>query len=173
MFYKIINKESDVAKKLLQMRLEELQIQKRNEEAIHNKVGLYYKNFLGHNGQQNIRRVRMYDGFEFTEPEKVCLKTWKIHPFNKTVFIPNKRTKLGRDMSYFLNNELESSWFQRPLEILNIEETYRFQFPYVEAIDGVIILYLDDNHIPSDENVIEITKKEFEEIRMSDYQKML
>jgi len=164
MFYKIINQDSEVFKQLHQMRLEETQMQEKNEKTIQEKIGLEYQNFLGHNGQQNFRRLRMYDGFEFKDPDKVCLKTWKLHPNYKTFFIPNRRTKLGREMAYFLNNELEFSWFQRPLEILKIEETNRFRFPYVEILGDEIILCLDDNHIPTDKNVIEITKREFNEI---------
>jgi hypothetical protein len=162
MYYKIENKECDVYKKLHQMRSEEMQIGKDNLKAIEEKIGLEFVNYLGHNSQQNFRRTSKYNGFEFTEPEKVDLKIWKRHNEHTQIFIPNKRTKSGREMAEFLLNGLKGSIYNRPLKILGLTEKRKFTFPYVEVIGDLIIIYLGNNGTPQDKNVIEITRSEFE-----------
>lgn len=163
MYYKIENRECDVYVKLHDMRTKELQIEKDNEEAIKEKTGLKWKEFLGHYGQQNFRRTTQYSGFVFTEPDKVDSKIWNKQ--EDGVFVPNKRTKLGREMSEFLMNGLTGSRYDKPFKILKIPKQRRFTFPYIEiGKNGIIVMYFDERHIPNDENVIEITKKEFNEI---------
>ena len=66
-------------------------------------------------------------------------------------------------MRDFLSEKLKRSFFQTPLDILGLEAVGRFHFPFVEIIDKILILYLDDKMEPTDPNVIEITKKEFHE----------
>ena len=164
MYYKIENKECEVYKQLHQMRTEEIQIGKDNEKAIEEKTGLKFDTFLGNPGQQNFRRVTRFSGFEFLEPEKVDLKIWKRDKEHPEIFVPNNRTKLGREMADFLANGLKRSRYDRVWEILNLKSLKRFQFPYVEIVNDVIIISLDDEHEPSDENVIEITKREFNKL---------
>lgn len=164
MYYKIENQDCEVYKKLHEMRTNEIQIQKDNEEAIKEKTGLDYKSYWGQGGQQNFWRVTQYSGFKFTEPEKVDFKIWKRQKDNPEIFVPNKKTKQGQEMGKFLQNGLKGSNFMLPLEILNLEEHGRFTFPFVEIVGEIIILYLDDTQEPKDENVIEITKKEFDKI---------
>ena len=162
MYYKIENKESDIYKSLHDLRTKELQISDENVDAIKAKTNLNWKTFLGHDSQQNFRRVTQFTGFKFTEPEKVCLKTWKVHDEYSDTFIPNKKTKLGREMSDFLLNGLKSSNYNQVFDILNLERSNSFNFPFVEIINDLIVLWLGDKHEPVDENIIEITKKEFD-----------
>lgn len=162
MYYKIENKECEVYKKLHKMRTEELRIEEENKQLITEKTGLNWENFLGHKGQQQFGRVTTYNGFVFTEPEKVNLKIWKLHSEYKDCFVPNNRTKLGREMNDFLNNGLNKGhWFNDVYDNLGIESPMgRFTFPYVEICNDIIVLYLDDKTVLADENIIEITSKE-------------
>lgn len=165
MYYKIENKECEVYKKLHELRIKEEQIELKNVASIIEKTGLNWKNSFGRRGQQNFRRISSFSGFEFTEPEKVDLKIWKRHKEHNEIFVPNTRTKLGREMEEFLNNGLEGSNFNTVLNILQLEDLRRFTFPFVEIVGEKIIIYLDDDHEPKDKNVIEITKREFNELR--------
>ena len=92
------------------------------------------------------------------------LKIWKKHKDYPDCFEPNRKTKLGREMAEFLSNGLKGSRFDKPLDILGLETNGRFTFPYVEIFGDIILIYLDDNMNPTDENVIEITKREFESL---------
>jgi hypothetical protein len=165
MYYKITNKECEVYQKLHAMRTEERGMQAYNERAIKDKIGLDFESFFGVFGQQTVGRVTQYSGFKFTEPKKVDLKIWQRHNDNPEVFIPNRKTKLGRDMAEFLANGLKSSFFYKPLDILGFEYPHRFTFPFVDVVGEVIVLYLDDQMEPADTNVIEITKREFNQLR--------
>ena len=165
MYYKIENKESDVYVKLHDMRTKELQIEKDNEKAIEEKTGLKWNTFLGYSGQQNFRRTTQFSGFKFTEPEKVDSKIWKEHSEHKGYFIPNRRTKIGREMSEFLWNGLKGSRYDIPFEILGTKHARSFVFPFVEiGNDDIIVIYLHEEYQLDNENIIEITKKEFEAI---------
>jgi len=166
MYYKIENKECEVYKKLHELRTYEKQIEKENIEAIIEKVGLEWEMEFGHTGQQNFRRVSSLMGFGFLEPEKVDLKTWKRHKEHQDIFIPNTRTKSGREMQEFLSNGLKKSRYDKVLKILKLEELRKFTFPFVEIVKNEnIIIFLGDAHEPKDKNVVEITKREFNELR--------
>ena len=161
MYYKIINKECEVYKKLYEMRSEEIQMAKDNIEAINEKVSLEWESSLGYSGQQQFGRVTTYQGFAFKEPDKVNPKIWKQHNEHQEIFVPNKRTKLGKEMAEFLLNGLKSHYFSIVYDYLGIEEPMgRFIFPFVEICDDVIVIFLDDKTEPIDENIIEITSKE-------------
>ena len=165
MYYKIVNKESEVYQKLHKMRTKELQISKDNISAIESKTGLKFETYLGHTGQQNFSRVTQYFGFKFTEPEKVDLKIWKRDSKHNDIFVPNRKTKLGREMSEFLSNGLKGGHYGDVFEILSIQRPVRFIFPFVEIYNDTIGIFLGEDYKISDENVIEITSKEFETLR--------
>lgn len=162
MYYKITNKECNIYKKLHELRVKELQIEEENEIAVKEKTGLDWESFLGRQGQQNFRRTTQYSGFKFTDPEKVCLKTWRTDSDIKDCFVPNRKTKLGREMSQFLLNGLKSSNYGKVYEILKLDHSNRFCFPYVDIRNEIVFIYLKDEK-PKDKNIIEITKKEFNE----------
>lgn len=164
MYYKIENKNCEVYRKLHEMRTKELKISEENKKAIKEKTGLTFDCFLGSSGQQNFRRVTQYIGFLFKEPEKVDLKIWKKNKDYPEFFEPNRRTKLGREMEEFLRNGLKGSRYDKPLDILGLEPHGRFTFPYVEIVGDIILIYLDNNMNPKDENVIEITRTEFDSL---------
>ena len=165
MYYKIENKDSKVYQELYALRTKEIQIEKDNIKAIEEKTGMTWENSFGNHGQQTFRRVTSYSGFEFKETEKIDTKIWKQHKEHKELYVPNTRTKLGREMQEFLNNGLQGSRYDKVIEILDLEELRRFTFPFVEIVDDLIIVFLGDDHEPKDENVIEITKKEFQSLR--------
>lgn len=163
MYYKITNKECEVYKKLYSLRVTERIISESNLKKINEKVGLKWHAFLGYSGQQNFRRTTQYQGFKFEEPEKICLKIWKESREHEGFFVPNRKTKRGREMSEFLLNGLESSNYNIVFDILNLDHLDRFTFPFVEIVDGQIVIFLK-NEEPKDPNIIEITKREFFEI---------
>ena len=165
MYYKIENKKCEVYKKLHEMRKRELEIEKKNEKKLEEKIGLEWDSFLGYFGQQNFRRVTQYSGFKFKHPGKVDMKVWKEDLKNKGCFVPNLRTKLGREMKEFLSNGLEGSFFSQVFKILNIDTPRRFSFPFVEISGEILLLYIDERITIKNKNVIEITSKEFESLR--------
>lgn len=159
MYYKIENKECEVYKKLHGLRTKELAFEKENEALITEKTGMTFQRYLGHQGQQNFSRVTEYAGFAFIEKDKVDPKIWKKH--DEEIFVPNTRTKIGREMDSFILNGLKKSNYTDVFEILNVEKYGKFIFPFVEIANEVLFVFLDDKHEPKDENLIEITKKEF------------
>ena len=165
MYYKIENKECEVYKKLHEQRTKEEQMELKNTASFIKKTGLYFTNFFRIIGQQNFRRVTSYSGFEFIETEKVDLKVWKRDKEHTEIFVPNTRTKLGREMQEFLNNGLEGSRYDIINDILGLESLRRFTFPFVEIVGKKIILYVDDQYDLNDKDIIEITKREFNELR--------
>lgn len=165
MYYKIENKDCEVYKKLYELRTNELQIEKENIKLIEQKTGLTWKNYFGHGGQQNFRRVTSYTGFAFNEVEKINFKIWKKHKDFDNVFIPNNKFNKGKQMSNFLNNGLKGSNFMTVLDILKIEFPHsRFTFPYVEINNDIILMFLDEIIEINNKDIIEITKKEFYEL---------
>lgn len=164
MYYKITNTKSNVYKKLHELRTKERQIMKNNLAAIEEKVGLKFKTFLGHNSQQNFRRVPQFTGFKFLNPEKVDLNVWKIDKEHKDIYVPNRKTKVGREMAEFLLNGLEGSRYDAVFDILELEHLRKFSFPYVEICGKTITIFLGNDFEPKDKNLIEITKKEFDKI---------
>ena len=161
MYYKIENQECKVYKKLKALREQEIQFEKENRIAIYDKTGLFFEEYLGKSGQQTFDRVTSYSGFGFTDVENVSLKTWSRHKDYPNIFIPNKRTKLGKEMATFLSSGLKRSCFSKPFEILGVDCGRKFTFPFIQDVDGVIFIFWGDNETPKDENVIEITSVEF------------
>lgn len=163
MYYKITNKESEVYHKLYAMRSEELQFEEDNKKAITEKTALSWSKFLGRSGQQNFGRVTYYSGFVFDEPEKADTKIWKKQDKIGNGFVPNLRTKSGREMKDFLNNGLKSHWYGDVYDALGLEHPDgRFTFPFVSICGEVVILFIDNDIDNPD--IIEITKTEFYQI---------
>jgi len=168
MYFKIENKKSEVYKKLYDMRKKEIKMGEDNIKAIEEKTGQKWKRFLGHNGQQNWGRVTVFTGFEFENPEKLNPKIWKKHNEHETIYVPNRRTKLGREMADFINKQTNGHWFTIVYDNLGLEHpNNKFFFPYVEIVkNNIIVLMLDERqNLPTDENLIEITTKEFDKLR--------
>ena len=168
MYYKIVNKDSEVYQKLHEMRTKELQMEADNKQAINEKTGgLEYTQYIGHPGQQTFNRVSVYSGFQFLEPEKVDLKIWSRHKKHNDFFVPNKRTNAGREMAKFLSNGLKGHRFKVVYQILGLEGPVgSFSFPFVEIYEDVIGLFIgDEQEQPTNENLIEITSKELNSLK--------
>lgn len=163
MYYKIENKDSEVYRKLHEMRSHEIETNKRNLQAVKDRVGLDFYEFIGLVGQQNYWRTTQYEGFKFKEPEKVDPKVWVLDKDFPDYFVPNKRTKAGREMDKFLNS-MSSSHYRTPLNILGLPSLSKFKFPFIEIVGDLIVMHLDDQYTLDDPNIIEITSKEFFEI---------
>ena len=162
MFYKIRNKESELYKKLHELRTKEKEIDKKNAATVRQLVGDDWGHFSGWLGQQNFHRVTTYSGFAFKHPENLPPKTWKKHKEYEDIYVPDRRTKNGRAIDEALDNLPHSSVIY-VFEILQIEMPGRFVFPYVEICDdGTIVLFVDDKFDLEKkfQDVIEITKKE-------------
>lgn len=167
MYYKIENQKCKVYKKLHALRTKEYQMKKDNEYLIRKRIGfnLKWENYLGYPDQQGFNRLPDFQGFEFEEPNKADPLTWRLHPKYSGVFIPNTRTKAGREMKKFLSKDLQQSMCFDVFDILGLEVMGRFKIPYMEICGETILLYVDENHKPKDKNIIEITSTEFEKIR--------
>lgn len=167
MYYKIINKDSKVYKELHALRTEETKIEKQNREAVKNVVGSDWDNYLGRAGQQNFWRVTQYSGFAFKHPKRLPGKTWKQHKEYSDIYVPNLRTKNGKQIKHFLDH-LPGSSIQKVFSILGCHLDGRFTFPYVEiGKDDVIVFYMSDRFddvLSKNKDIIEITKREFEEL---------
>jgi hypothetical protein len=109
--------------------------------------------------------VTEYAGLVFAKPDKVDLKVWKANKEHDGLFEPNRRTKVGREMSEFLLNGLQGNKFTNLLDALKMDFPHgRFSFPWMEICGEVIILFLHGEPEIKDKNVIEITKREFDEL---------
>ena len=166
MYYKITNRECDVYKKLHTLRSKEIQIEQDNLQAVRNLVGDDWSTYLGHVGQQNFLRVTDYEGFAFRHPENLPAKTWKEHKEGHGVYVPDLRTKKGREMKKALNG-LKYSSVVRVYEIFGLDLFGHFIFPFVEICpDETIVIYFDDKTDLCEKftEIEEITKKVFYEL---------
>ena len=168
MYYKIIDKESGLYKKLHELRTKELKIEEGNKKLVKEIVGDDWNWFIGRSGQQNFERCTHFSGFQFRHPENLPPKTWVLDKeFGKDgVYVPNRRTKAGREILEKLNNMPHSSII-RVFEILECEMSGRFIFPFVEICEGgEIVIYMSDRYDLESKfkEVIEVTKREAEEL---------
>ena len=170
MYFKITDKESETYKKLYELRSEELKMEADNEAAVKKLIGDDWTTFLGYPGQQNFGRVTLYEGFEFKHPENLPPKTWKLDKKHgdKGIYVPDSRTKHGREIKEALNN-LPTSSVKKVFSILGCELSGRFTFPYVEICkDGAIVFLMSDRYskdIRKFPEIVEITGREFDELR--------
>lgn len=164
MYYKMINTDSPKYKELRAFRENEIKIEAENKKNIQDIVKLDFDKFKGRQGQSSFERVTRWSGFLFKEPEKVDCNVWRKDPENTGGYLPNKRTKQGREMAQKLESMPRSSFFSF-IELLGIEMIGRFSFPYLFICGDTLLFYIDDAFEPKDGDFIEITKKEFEETR--------
>lgn len=167
MNYKLINPKSEFYQKMKELRETEKAIEAENKRLLIEKIGGDWTEFLGSSGQQNYFRVTQYKGFKFNDPEKVCKKTWRPDPRANfsDFFIPNKRTKQGKEIEQFILNGLKKSFFDEPFKLLGMRSPVgSFQFPYVELCADVILIWLGDRIEINLPDFIEITRAEWKEI---------
>lgn len=167
MYYKITNTECDLYKKLHDLRTEEKEIDKRNEAKIKEAVGDDWDGCTGWFGQQNLRRCTRYSGFKFKHPENLPPKTWKAHKVYKGVFVPDRRTKAGREISELLSNGIEHSSIITVFKIFGCEMDGEFVYPFIEICkNGNIVVFMSDKYDLEKKfsDIIEITHREFEDL---------
>lgn len=164
MYYKVINKESEVYKKLREQRAKELAADERNKAKIEELLGFKWKTFLGLRGYQNLFRVDIYKAF-IPEDGAVISNAVRESKDKDGFYYPNRRTKAGKALDEFLRYKQETFRYDEVLEILGCEKLYgNFIVPFMEVINDVVLIYLDNRHIPKPDDVIEITSKEFKEL---------
>ncbi len=172
MFYKITDPEREDFKKFKELREKELAMEARNNEEVKKRVGDYIAVY-DHHGQQNVVRVTQFKGFIFAPGHQP--DTNMLRPSKDGIWVPNRRTKRGRELEEFLLNGIEKSIFHAPYEILGLEVPMgvQFTFPYVEAFDTVVILTFGPHKAIKREGFTEITKTEFDQILQSEWDKKI
>lgn len=158
MYFKIDNKESELYKKVIAY----IQERREKQQEIYDKVDEFFdkkfKNLLvlsrGLNCLDTVTGVQ-YDGeIDGMKKSKTggCLE-------------PNKKTKRGKEIKAFFDS-LPNWSFHRELQLLDLESVYgRFQIPYLEEWNGLIVARIDEKFNPKQtEDFIEITKTEFEKL---------
>lgn len=166
MYYKMTNTSCEKYKQLRAFREKEIEIEKENRKAIEKIVRHPFDKFVGHSGQNSFDRVTRWRGFVFTDTKNIDERIWKTDKEFPDAYFPNRRYKEGKAM-YERINALQKSSFFKFMELLGIEFIGRFSWPYIFISGDVLLFYLDDKFEPTDENFIEITKKEFDATRES------
>lgn len=139
-------------------------MQNRNKKNLENFIGMKWKSFLGYSGQKSFNRVTEYTAFCFDEDEVLRRNEWKEDKHYKKHYVPNKRTSKGRKIADFMSKSMEGHSYTNIYDLLGLEHpSGRFQLPFLENYDGVIVLSLDEL-ITNDPDIIEITTKEAIEI---------
>lgn len=163
MFYKIVNSESKTYQDLIELNNKEKEIEDFNKKLIDEITdGLEWDSFKGYNRQVNLGRVLHVIAFHFTEPDKVDMKKWKPLKENNEYYVPNKRTKVGKELATKLEQQKQSSVYKL-FDILNLGIPNQFKFPQFFVLDDIIVLYIDERFEIHNSDMVEITKTEFEQ----------
>jgi hypothetical protein len=146
MYYKVTNTESELYKKLHELRSKELAWEEENIKAIEEKSGHTWDRFIGHHQQTGLNRTTDYSAFEFNDGKPVDKNVWRNCKNDPTFYEPNTRTKAGRDMKEFLEGRtLKKQSFHVIDDALGLTYLYgRFSIPYLEIEGPIIKLFLDD-----------------------------
>lgn len=161
MYYKITRKESELYQRLLKLLNDEKQMEQRNWNQVKAICTPDWEHWIGYPADRNLLRVNIYIGFMFKEPELVCKKTWTPDREEPEYFVPNRRTRLGREMYDFLNRGLERSSVWDVFDILKVNFTGKFTIPLIEIAFGEILLSLDHRWNIEHPDLVEITQKEY------------
>ncbi len=160
MYYKVTDKTSEKYKKLYKLRKKELAMEERNRKKVEERFPDWNGAYIGFTGQQNFDRVTTYSALGFDDKTKVDSKVWVEDKKHKGIYRPNRRTKVGKEVSSFLRG-LECSSYWKAKYIIGYETFHRSVFPYIEiGKDENLYVYLDQKIKPSEE-FIEITSVEF------------
>lgn len=161
MYYKVTNTKSRVYKKLLALRKKEKSIDQSNENWVREKVKLHFFEARGSSGQ-GFFRTKMWTGFKFRKSDKPDPKIWKEKIVEGKVFyIPNKRTKVGKEMNFVLSTIPKTTM----IDLFNvlgitINDYTSIIFPFMEVHKNTILIKLDDAIVVQDKSLIEITRTE-------------
>lgn len=92
---------------------------------------------------------------------KMDMKVWKRDPNHPEIFIPNKRTKAGKEMQKAISN-LKCFSFMKIMDILDIKDYCgRYVIPTLEIAGDTILVSVDDKHKLTQQDAIMITMNEF------------
>lgn len=159
-YYKITDKESDLYKKLYEQRTMELEVHKQNQVILAKLIPYKWDIYSGHR-DNSFSRIPRYFGFKFENPEEVDMKVWKRDSNHPEIFIPNKRTKAGKEMQKAISN-LKCFSFMKIMDILDIKDYCRhFAIPTLEIADDTVLVSVDDRHKLTQQDAIMITMDEF------------
>lgn len=159
-YYKITDKESDLYKKLYEQRTMELEAHKQNQVTLAKLIPYKWDIYSGHR-DNSFSRIQRYFGFKFENPEEVDMKVWKRDPNHPEIFIPNKRTKAGKEMQKAISN-LKCFSFMEIMDILDIKDYCgRYVIPTLEIAGDTILVSVDDKHKLTQQDAIMITMDEF------------
>lgn len=165
MFYKIIKKSSIIYKRLRSIRENELRIERENRIKVEAMLGFPITKFVGRYQQATFERVTTYSGFIFPDGMTPDPKAWRPSKEYRNVYVPNQRTKEGRNIVKVLRS-LETS--VSPLDIWEIlgVENYNgsFNFPRIYLCGNILLVYIDEQQTPNNPDLVEITKTEFDKI---------
>ena len=159
-FYKINNTECDIYRKLKFQREEELKAIEENKKFLKENIPYKYERYCRYT-DQGAHRISIAIGFYFLHPKEVDTKVWREDTRHTSLYFPNKRTKAGRDMHELIERQRGFSGFEL-LDMLGIDYNGEFSCPQMWVEKGIVLVALDDNHHPKDENLIEITREELE-----------
>lgn len=145
MIFKFTDLENKVTKSLISFRNKEVDINESNAKAVPKLVKASYDGVYGNGSQQSCVRTNTYKGFKFTEPDTIDPKVFKQKDIDgESVFMPNARTKVGREMKNALNN-LPCTTVFNLFDLILCVTPYAFTYPYLELFNGILYLFVDDN----------------------------
>lgn len=163
MYYKITNKESNIYKVLHEQRTKELAAKEQNSKILKELITYKWEQYLGWR-DNSYGRIPVYFGFKFENLEEINRNVWKQDKNNPEYYVPNKRTKEGKEMAAKLQSFKRFSFYYI-WEMLGISnDTGKKSVPFLEISGDVILISLDNSQDPIDPNVVEITKREFIQI---------
>ena len=165
MFYKITDKQSSTYQQLRSIRENEIRIERENAAKVETLLGFPITRFVGRISQNSLERVTIYSGFEFPEGIIPDPKAWKPSKEHRGIYVPNRRTKEGRNIYRQLCSLERSVTFWDIWEIVEAVSPYgSFQFPKVYLCGDTLLVYLDEQQTPKNTALVEITKTEFDRI---------
>ena len=163
MKYLISNKNCQVYKELYRLRLKEKKYNEENRKHVESVVGLNFDSYKGCPDQETALRVNSYIQFKFSDKSSVDLKTWTLAKDEAEFYRANTKTKLGREMLRKINEGIKCCSFINILDALKVPIVGNYKLPYLEIVDNVIIIELDDRQIPPDTSVLKISDNLFNE----------
>lgn len=166
MYFKIENKDSELYSKVMKFIKDRRSLKINNMSKAENLVmeitGLEVDQFDLMISQGGFNLIPYVDGIKLRKPSTTTPTGFMVKKGDK-FHTPNGRTKLGRQLQSFFNNQKGVSYVCN-LTILGLEDKslHRFRVPYVEEFNGVIVALIDSQYEPkSTEDFIEITETEF------------
>lgn len=162
MYYKITDKSSEVYKKLRDMREKELQVECDNLKKVEELIGFKVGKFIGRLQQNTFDRITQYSGFQFPESITPDSKKWKKSDKFDDAYVPNRRTKAGKELYKSLHSlkSVSSTW--KLWECVGTGSVYgKFHFPKLHLSGDIVLFYLDDQQEPKGDGIIEITRTEY------------